>query len=1274
MTASRSWPGLALAAIVALAPWHAIAADPAAAAKEAAQGERALHSGDDAAALKRFVAAGRLAPDNRDYLAKAATLAAKLGNADSAAGLYQSLARLAAAAGDRPAVAAADAEISTLRNQLPAWVAEKQAAASQVPQAKQRAVAMWSRAHTQAVEAASAGDLAKALEAAKQATSIARDNLGDAHMATIVSLTDLAAIEGRSGQADQAEADLQTAIATAAKALGEAHPETLKVQYALADHQNGLAQYGRAVETWRAIAKAAASGLGPAHPQTLTAQLAAASGEINAGRLAEADALLLPACKAVRQTFGDWHLETARCLTSQGILARQRGDYPAAAATLGEARAIEQAAGAEPGPLNFTTRMEIALVMQKQGQLAEAQDTLDGVVRDAAAAGDNGSLTAAKSELVDILDDRGDYATAEKIATEILEQRTASLGAAHPATLATLVSLGDVYRKEGRLYDAEQAMNDAYERYRKVLGNDHPSTVVAANNLGEILEKEGIYERAEPYLRAALDGSRRVFGELHPTTLAGMNNLGLLYESQGVFEKAEALYKSVVAVQAKVGGQRNPDIIAASNNLAYLYMLTGEHAKAADLFRQVHAAWAKAWGPRHQNTLKALNNLARATAGQGQFAEAEKLFDQALAARRATLGDKHVDTLRSMHDLAALYRATKRFDQAKALLEKTLAGDEAVLGAAHPYTFETLNTLASVEENQGDLSGALAVRRTTFLRRNDFFERVLAVTGDNAREGYVRLHAPELAAYVALLSRQDDAVAGKGVLEASLHRKGMLLKVASEIRQVTRMARDPALTKVADELTAVRKRLAALTLSGPTAETRGRHAEVLAELEERINALEGELGRTSARFRQSVTKIDVDKLAAALPADGALVDFLVYGDEGKQKLAAAVLRRDGDTPVYKLVKYDDLAAIDAAILKYRKDIQNEEMDFDELLESGQAVYDLLWKPLAAAIDGKAKIFVVPDGTINILPIAALVDKQGKYLIERADIRILGSSRDLLPSTVPPAKGGYIIDAGPDYNTDEITGKDALEKAKSRSASAIQGDMRGMASGMRGLHFDPLPGAEREGQMIQKTIEAEGKKTTIFSRAAAQEKVLRELADPPEILHIATHGFFLKADDTLRKRLLAMQRGADIQVPPPGDNPLLRAGLAFAGINSNAPVLGEIDTDNDGVLTALEVLGLDLSGTRLAILSACETGLGEIHEGEGVYGLRRSFQEAGAKAVVSSLWEVSDAGTQTLMAALYKRLLAGQPPHQALREAQLEMLRISQWSAPYVWSAFFMVGG
>jgi CHAT domain-containing protein len=255
----------------------------------------------------------------------------------------------------------------------------------------------------------------------------------------------------------------------------------------------------------------------------------------------------------------------------------------------------------------------------------------------------------------------------------------------------------------------------------------------------------------------------------------------------------------------------------------------------------------------------------------------------------------------------------------------------------------------------------------------------------------------------------------------------------------------------------------------------------------------------------------------------------------------------------------------------------------------------------------------------------------------------------------------------------VVSSEQLALAAGRRSAAIQLGLRGSASGLRGLNFDPLPGAEKEGRLITEEVAESQKASEVYFKNEAQEIVLADLASPPEILHVATHGFFLKADDTLRKRLLKLQRGAELQVPPPGDNPLLRAGLAFAGINTNAQFLGDIEIVNDGVLTALEVLGLNLTGTRLVVLSACETGLGEIHEGEGVYGLRRSFQEAGVAEVISSLWAVSDRGTQALMAEFYQKVLAGQPAREALRETQLELMDSPEWGYPYVWSAFMIVG-
>ena len=362
-------------------------------------------------------------------------------------------------------------------------------------------------------------------------------------------------------------------------------------------------------------------------------------------------------------------------------------------------------------------------------------------------------------------------------------------------------------------------------------------------------------------------------------------------------------------------------------------------------------------------------------------------------------------------------------------------------------------------------------------------------------------------------------------------------------------------------------------------------------------------------------------IAAALPAKAVLIDFYSYRADGEQKLLAAVMTKKGKKPVYTLIAYADLAGIEAAIKQYRDGIQDEDIEEGDLRADGQAAYTRIFDPLRTVIGTAKEVYIVPDGLLNITPFNALITEKGHYLIEDRDLHILSSVRDLVASALPPAKGGYLINAGPNYDLRNTDVKTVIETLERRRSVELEQGLRAFSSGMRGLKFSPLPGAEKEGQLIVERIKENKKSYKIYSTDAAEEEILKTIATPPEVLHIATHGFFLKADDSLRKRLLKMQRSSEIQVPPPGDNPLLRAGLAFAGINTNAQFLGEIDTENDGVLTALEVLGLNLEGTKLAVLSACETGLGEIHEGEGVYGLQRAFQEAGARSVINSLWEV-----------------------------------------------------
>lgn len=1231
----------------------------------------AMKAGDAAAALTLMLRARELDPGNADILRAATNLANQARASDQAAALARLGLNKALADQDTASAAFYGAQMFQARNVFPEALRLKQDAAMAVQPKLQRVAGMWSKMAAKATALLQAGDFVKAQEMAAQAVATARDNFGGQHLVTVYSLRDLALIQQVAGQIEDADRGFDEAIRLATALLGNDHPETLNIAMMQGRLNELQLRFDRAVAVYGDAAASYAATLGADHVATLAARVALARAQQGGGAYDLAAASLAGACDALKAALAEHHPETLKCQTQNAELDKQQGRLDAAQAIYAAAIPAALVALGPADPTTLALQAGQGELHIKRARFADATKLLVGVLEQADGR-EPAIANIARRTLGQAYDELGDYAKAEPLLRVALDHQTRTLGTAHPGTLGTQSLLAGVYRKQGRLAEAERTFADAHTRYVKTLGDEHPATLVAANNLGEILEKEGLYDQAEPYLRLAADKARKLFGDTHTNTLAAINNLALLYESQGTFEKAEPLYVSVMALHEQSLGADHPNTIAFANNLAYLYMLQEKYAEAAPVLRHVIDSWTRILGERHQNTLKAINTLARVKQALGENAEAEALFRKAFDLRVAALGDRHIDTLRSLRDFGDYWRTRKDFQQAKVLLERALKLDEEVLGAKHPYTFEALASLAALAEDQNDLPNALKLRELLFERRSDFLNQMLWVTGENAREGYVRLHAPEMHAYLALLARQSPEIGGRKALEASMARKGLLLRVSSEVLQVARLARDPALTKVSEDLTKARKALAALILAGPTPETKDTHLQTIHATEERIALLEGQLGRASVKFRETVARATLDDVVKAMPPGAALVDFLAYKENGRDRLLAAVLINAPKKPQYALVKYDDPAAINIAVADYRKAIQDEEMDEKEMRAVGRKTFDLVMKPLAKALGKATNLFVVPDGILNILPFSALVNDKDHYLIEDVDLHVVSSVRDLIPSRIAPANGGYLINAGPDYDVRDGNLQELIENRKGTRSVEMEQGLRAFSSGMRGLKFSPLPGAEKEGRLIVDEAEQRNRPYRVYNKDGAQEKVLKGIEQPPEVLHVATHGFFLKPDDSLRKRLLKLQRGSDIQVPPPGDNPLLRAGLAFAGINSNAQFLGEIDTDNDGVLTALEVLGLNLAGTRLAVLSACETGLGEVHEGEGVYGLRRAFQEAGVRSVISSLWEVSDAGTQALMTSLHGKLLGGKPVHQALRESQLAMVKSSQWNHPYIWSAFMMV--
>jgi CHAT domain-containing protein len=377
------------------------------------------------------------------------------------------------------------------------------------------------------------------------------------------------------------------------------------------------------------------------------------------------------------------------------------------------------------------------------------------------------------------------------------------------------------------------------------------------------------------------------------------------------------------------------------------------------------------------------------------------------------------------------------------------------------------------------------------------------------------------------------------------------------------------------------------------------------------------------------------------------------------------MRHDGEILWKEL---GDAKAIDAAIAALRKALRDpRRADVKRLARSVDAK---VFQPFRPLLGGKSRLLISPDGALNLIPFPALVDERGRYAIERYSISYLTSGRDLLRLQVSrESRSGPLVVAAPDFGRrsqvevahSEKQDKDALEE-EVREESA--------RSAINEFYFPPLPQAAQEGEALRALLPG----ATLLTKDQATKAALSHVHGPG-LLHIATHGFFLEdqqltssgergaqwlTDDPERALQELEQRGIRIE------SPLLRSGLALAGAN-------EHKEDDNGILTALELTGLNLWGTKLVTLSACDTGVGEVKNGDGVYGLRRALTLAGAETQVMSLWAVSDKATRELMVSYYRRLQEGQGRGEALRQSQLEMLKNVNRRHPYYWASFIQSG-
>jgi len=443
--------------------------------------------------------------------------------------------------------------------------------------------------------------------------------------------------------------------------------------------------------------------------------------------------------------------------------------------------------------------------------------------------------------------------------------------------------------------------------------------------------------------------------------------------------------------------------------------------------------------------------------------------------------------------------------------------------------------------------------------------------------------------------------------------------------------------------------------------------------------------------QKTVERADARTVAAAFPQNTALLEFAKISKinskaKGKEpkwgpKHYLAFVVHAGIGGKVRLVNLGEADIIDKAIAGFKHSVADsaagsEESQRAEISTYTRKLYSLVFEPIKKELGPVKEVFISPDGNLNLIPFEALHDSQGRYLIEDYTFNYLAAGRDIAGfGKIKEKAGRCLLMGNPDF---DMSGEEK-EIALTRLGLNRQNEnqiLKARRSGeMRGMRFAPLPGTRKEIEAIAGILGSEKAETFTGKQALSDVLATRR---SPRILHIATHGFFL-ADQDITAFADSKDRGITTVKPLPigkYDNPLRRSGLALAGANLS---LQTENTDaSDGLLTAEKVLGLRLGGTELVVLSACQTGLGDVKAGEGVYGLRRAITQAGAKGLVMSMWSVPDRETQELMTAFYRNLESGRYSRvQALRMAALEQMETVRNrygnTNPFYWGAFVFLG-
>lgn len=808
---------------------------------------------------------------------------------------------------------------------------------------------------------------------------------------------------------------------------------------------------------------------------------------------------------------------------------------------------------------------------------------------------------------------------------------------------------------------------------QQVGDEDLKQFTAGVNTVGMLFHTRGKYVIAEQILQFCLTLRGNRFGKTSREYLNSLANMAVLKKDLGLYEESERMFNYLVPVFKKLYSPNSVQYVVVINNKAMLLAALGRTKEAIALMDEALQYGQTAFQPGYFDYERVLTNRALIEQESGSLQTAESLYKQAIAGMEKKGFEDHPDYNNVLVNYGSLLvqkgdrgvltflteiadKVEKRYSENHPVTAKAFsnqgqyylsAGDFAnalpifqrvagiqlkLFGDKHKDYLNTLVKIGVCQWQLNDAAGATAQFKKAIQNYMYLLGRLFPSMSEFEKAKFWMSLKPSIDTYMAFVLDKKQNHLYADVYNLQLQTKGLLITSTNRTKSTILESKDSTTLQLYADWLSAKNMLA--TYYGSTVEDVNEDKVDLVKLEEEANALEKKLSARSAQFSAAFVQKEVvfaDVAGALQPGEAALeivrASYQYGSRKGEVEYVGFVVKGGRTEP--ELVRLSDGKMLEkGSLVFYKNSIKIKLPD--------EKSYDAYWKPFEQSLAGIKTVYVSVDGVYNSINLNTLLRKDNSYVIDHENIVIIPNSKLIATGLLKEVdlkkgKSAAMLIGSPAFGNDEVV--------------------------------PSLPGTKLEVENISELLSRHSVATNVLTGPEATEKTVKTIVDP-SLLHIATHGYFL-SDVNLSA---GMTRG--VQVSKAKENPLLRSGLLLAGASaafSAEPTLGGGD---NGLLNAYEIMNLDLSDTRVVIMSACETGTGEIVNGEGVYGLTRAFQVAGSKKIIMSLWKVDDAATAQLMTIFYENWVNSNNPQEAFLLAQRSVKK--SFPEPYYWGAFILV--